>query len=134
MAQVILQGGCFCGAVRYRIEGAPIRATHCHCTMCRRTSGAPFVTWAVVESSNFAFTRGEPAHLVSSAKAARKFCPSCGTPLLWQPSSDASILAVTACSLDEPLAVTPQDHIWTQSQLSWVRLDDGLPRHERWRA
>ena len=76
-----LDGGCFCGAVRYRISGAPLDVGHCHCTICRRTTGAPFVTWATVPQAVFAFTAGTPAELRSTPAARRTFCAACGTAL-----------------------------------------------------
>src|SRR3972149_2108198 len=129
MSQASLEGGCFCGAVRYRITGQPARVTNCHCTMCRRTSGAPFVSWAIAGKSSFAFTTGEPARFASSADGIRKFCPRCGTPLTCELASHPDVVDVTVCSMDTPEAVVPQDHIWTSSQLPWVGLADGLPRH-----
>ena len=54
-----IQGGCLCGAMRYEATGRPYNITHCHCTDCRRSSGAAFVTWASLLRTQFLFTRGE---------------------------------------------------------------------------
>ena len=56
-----MTGGCFCGFVRYRADGAPFDETNCHCTICRRTSGAPFVAWFSVARADFAFIAGARA-------------------------------------------------------------------------
>src|SRR6185436_19306041 len=90
-------GGCFCGAVRYRIRGA-IEVVHCHCSICRRTSGAPVVTWATVASDGFELTRGEPAELRATSKARRTFCSRCGTPLTFQLDAKAESIDVTVAS------------------------------------
>jgi hypothetical protein len=48
----MLTGGCFCGAIRYEVAGAPFHETNCHCSICRRTAGAAFVTWFSVRSAD----------------------------------------------------------------------------------
>jgi hypothetical protein len=123
-----LEGGCHCGAVRYRAGGRPFDVTHCHCVDCRRTSGAAFVTWFSVDARELAWTRGTPARRASSPGVERTFCGACGTALTYR-RRDHAELDVTACSLDDPAAVAPEDHIWTQQQVAWVRVADGLPRH-----
>jgi hypothetical protein len=124
-------GGCLCGAVRYRVSGAPVYVTHCHCSMCRRAVGAVVVTWATVRNQDFAFTKGEPARFRSSPAAERGFCPTCGTSLTFRHDDYPAEIDITVASLDNPEAVPPRDHIWTRSKVSWLRLDDHLPRLER---
>jgi hypothetical protein len=129
MSEEIIEGGCLCGAVRYRASGTPSDVTHCHCTLCRRASGAPFVSWASFRSARFSFTTGEPARFASSARAVRTVCNHCGTPLTFQLYEKVDQIDVTICSMDDPERVTPQDHTWTRSQLSWIKLADELPRY-----
>ena len=123
----MFNGGCFCGAVRYEATGTPFYETNCHCSICRRTSGAAFVTWFSVLAADFRFTSGVPGSLKSSDHATRTFCPSCGTPLTFQSDRSPSEIDITTCSLDTPDAVPPQDHTYVRSKLSWVHIDDGLP-------
>ena len=123
----MLTGGCFCGRVRYEAGGAPYNATSCHCSMCRRTSGAPFMAWFSVPRSQFRL-RGEPARFRSSAKASRTFCPECGTQLTFELDGAGDEIDVTTASLDEPDRVPPSDHTYTASRLDWVELADGLPQ------
>jgi hypothetical protein len=127
----IFSGGCLCGAVRFRAAGRPGIVTHCHCGMCRRASGAPFVTWAAFPRAGFVFDRGTPTTYRSSANAERQFCPTCGTQLTFRYLDDDASIDVTVATLDNPALVTPQDHIWTEAQLPWIRCDDGLPRLRR---
>ncbi|HEY3174966.1 MAG TPA: GFA family protein [Candidatus Polarisedimenticolia bacterium] len=124
-----IEGGCFCRAVRYRIEGAPRRVTHCHCLHCRRTSGAPFLTWAEFEAGAFTFVAGAPARFESRPLVTRRFCSSCGTQLTYQHAESPATIDVTACSLDGPEEVAPADHVWSDRMLPWIRLADGLPRY-----
>lgn len=130
----MLRGGCFCRAIRYQIDGAPLRRTDCHCTICRHTSGASFVDWVVVPRPALRWLQGTPARLKSSEDGTRRFCPSCGTPLTFESARSAEEIDVTTCSLDDPEQSPPQDHVYVRSRLSRVTLDDGLPRFpgSRW--
>lgn len=123
-----IAGGCFCGAIRYRLTAAPIEVSYCHCTMCRRTSGAALVPWATVARTDLEMIAGTPTELRSSAKAVRSFCSSCGTALTFREDARPRLLDVTVCSLDRPETVAPREHIWTSSQLPWLHVEDDLPR------
>lgn len=121
------EGGCFCGFVRYRAGGKPFDSTSCHCTICRRTSGAPYVAWFSVKPADFQWLTGEPASFRSSDHATRTFCPRCGTPLTFVSTQAPQVVDVSTCSLDAPEAVPPADHTFVSARLPWVHLDDGLP-------
>jgi hypothetical protein len=125
----MLKGGCYCGAVRYEATGAPFNETNCHCSICRRTTGAPFVAWFSVRRDAFRFVVGTPTRFNSTAKASRSFCGRCGTQLTFESRDTPSEIDISTASLDDPHAVPPRDHIWTRSRLSWIRLADGLPEH-----
>ncbi len=125
-----LEGGCLCGVVRYRITGEPMVVSHCHCNICRRASGAPFITWMTLLTSDFAYTAGPPAIFRSSAEVGRDFCGACGTTLAFHHDAHPEEIDVSAASLDDPAQVTPQDHMWSGSMVPWIKLDDGLPRLE----
>jgi hypothetical protein len=126
-----IEGGCLCGAVRYRALGQPYGITHCHCRTCRRASGAPFVTWAGVDTDKFTFTSGKPAAYASSVNVVRTFCGQCGTALTYQRSELPGSIDVTLGSMDDPEALRPEDHTWTESRLSWISMGDGLPAYRR---
>ena len=125
----ILEGGCLCGSVRYRLEGEPLDAGWCHCRLCQRSTGAPAVPWGTWPVAALRFTQGQASRFKSSAKGRRDFCPQCGTQLVFRAAEDSRTLDVTLASLDDPTAVAPQYHIWTMSQIPWVKLADGLLRH-----
>jgi hypothetical protein len=127
-----MQGGCYCGTIRYEAEGA-FGATLCHCADCRGTAGAPAVAWFTVPRAAFRFTRGEPTRFRSSAACERSFCPVCGTQLTFGSDRSPTEIDVTTCSLDDPELVPPGDHVWTRSRLSWAPICDGLPTHTQGR-
>ena len=125
----MLRGGCFCGAIRYEAAGAPFHETICHCSICRRTTGAPFVAWFSVRRSDFRLVQGSPARFRSSEKATRTFCPRCGAQLTFETADFADEIDVSIGSLDEPERVLPKDHTFASSKLTWVKLADGLPEY-----
>ena len=124
-----MEGGCFCGTIRYRVDGPPRRVTHCHCLHCRRTSGAPFLTWAEFDPAQFRFVTGTPGRCESRPLVTRRFCGSCGTQLTYQHAEEGDTIDVTVASLDAPDAVEPEDHVWCDRMLPWMKLPDGLPRY-----
>jgi hypothetical protein len=126
-----IEGGCLCGAVRYRASGKAYGITHCHCRSCRRASGAPFVTWAGFDADKFSFTQGQPTSHASSSNVFRTFCNRCGTPLTYRRLDLPGSIDVTLGSMDDPEALKPEDHTWTESRLSWVALCDHLPTYSR---
>ncbi len=126
-----LTGGCLCGAVRFQVTGEPMAVSHCHCKDCRRAAGAPFITWMTLKSGDFAYTAGAPKEYESSSGVRRGFCGSCGTTLAYRGATHPEEIDISAAALDDPEAVTPDDHLWIGSKLSWIELADGLPRLEK---
>ncbi len=124
-------GGCLCGAVRYRATADPVRAVNCHCGMCRRSSGAAFLTFVHFPGGAFTWTSGEPTVYRSSAEAGRGFCAACGSTLMMHESVLGDRVQVTLGSLDRPHDIRPDDHVWTDSQLPWLHIEDDLPRFPR---
>jgi hypothetical protein len=114
------EGGCFCGNVRYVFEGEDIPVADCHCSMCRRTSGAAYVTWLVVPEDSFRYTKGEPTLFRSSADGSRYFCDQCGTPICCTNTTHEGIVDVTLGSLDEPEKFTPTFSIFEDTKLPFV--------------
>jgi hypothetical protein len=125
----MLKGGCFCGRVRYEVAGTPFHETGCHCSICRRTTGAPFVAWFSVHRSGYRLVGGEPTKFKSTPKGTRSFCPECGTQLTFEHADFPEEIDVATCSLDDPEALPPRDHTRASSRLGWVKLADGLPAY-----
>ena len=123
----MIEGRCFCGFIRYAAAGVPAKETNCHCSICRRVSGAPYVAWATVPVATFRFLSGTPSSFRSSNHGTRTFCPRCGTPLTFRSAHFPDEVDVTICSLERPESMPPKDHTRTSSKLPWVILGDDLP-------
>jgi hypothetical protein len=122
------EGGCSCGAVRYRVDGPPRYAAHCHCRDCRRTTAAAFATYASYDRDRLAWIAGPPKVYRSSPDVERRFCGACGTPLTYEGKRWADEIGVLACTLDDPSLVKPTRHVYVAHQVPWLTLGDGLPR------
>jgi len=129
----LYEGGCLCGDVRYRVQGPPISAPYCHCSMCRRAAGAPVVAWGTFATKGFTFTRGKPARYASSPLATRQFCGRCGSPLIFQYNDRPDELDVTLATLDAPERLAPDAHLYEADRIPWLVLGDALPRFPRTR-
>ena len=130
----MLRGRCFCGAVQYEARNEVCNETFCHCSVCRRVSGASPVAWLTVPAASFRFTAGQPTKFQSSSHASRSFCGCCGTPLTFQSTTAPDEVDITICSLEHPEQVPPRDHIHTASKIPWVSVNDGLPVYEESRS
>jgi hypothetical protein len=115
--------------VRYRITADPVVALYCHCRLCQRAHAAPAVAWLAVPFAALEATAGRPTAYRSSDHAFRHFCGICGTPLLCHEADNPRYMDVSIASLDDPAAVPPTLHIWTDSQLGWFDTADHLPRY-----
>jgi hypothetical protein len=128
MAAIKLDGGCLCGAIRYRLSAEQIDAGYCHCRLCQRSSGAPVMAWATFAATDFSYTRGVPTIYRSSPQWLREFCSCCGTQLVFRRPGETTV-DVAMASLDDTAAIAPEYHIWTTSRIAWFETRDELPRH-----
>lgn len=128
-------GGCQCGRTRYTAQGVPRDACFCHCSSCRRASGALLVAWGTFAFDGFRVLPGGAYALHrSSPPVERGFCSACGTPLTYRHLERATEIDVTLASLDEPGRFEPECHIWVEDRVPWLRIADGRPQYPRWRA
>ena len=127
-----LTGGCQCGAVRYALTAPPTRPSVCHCRMCQRAGGAPYMAFVGVRRAEIEWM-GTPKTFASSTHAERGFCAACGTPLTYQ-FRGVDRISVTIPSLDDPEAVAPTMQNGVESRLSWTDGVRDLPgrRTEAW--
>ena len=125
-----IEGGCRCGAVRYRAEGGALWVSHCHCNECRRSSGAPVSTFVGVGSEGFAFVAGAPGAYESSPEVVRRFCGACGTPLTYEAAVYPGEVHIMAGTLDAPEGLAPERHVFDGERMPWLAMADDLPRHD----
>jgi adenylate cyclase len=123
-------GGCLCGKVRYEVSSKALGSMLCHCHMCQRYSGAPMLEGATFPTDAFKLTSGKLKVYKSSDIAERSFCGDCGSPILYQGRIGywTKWVVVTTGSFDEPEKYPPTYHLGVESQLSWVKLVDDLPK------
>ena len=126
----IMDGGCLCGAIRYQVNSEPHRTSNCHCLHCRRSSGAPFITWIEFHPSKFKFVSGVPTQYESRPKVIRQFCGLCGSQLTYQHADEPGEIHVTACSLDNVEVIKLEDHIWCDRMVPWLKINDGLRQYK----
>jgi hypothetical protein len=117
------EGGCLCGAIRFRVTGAPSWSTICHCRTCRKAGGAPSVAWLTFDRGNFELLHGVPGRFVSSPGVERTFCTVCGTPLTYATQGRPGDIDVTAMSLDDEAMFPPTCEAWVAQKVAWETTD-----------
>ena len=125
-----IEGGCLCGAVRWRYQGPVNWTAHCHCESCRRNCAAPMTTFVGVPREAFAWTGASVATYVSSPGVRRCFCGNCGSPVAFDADHYADEIHLYAAGHDDPSALRPQVHVFWSEALPWLHMEDGLRRFE----
>ena len=135
MSEDVLEGGCNCGAIRYRLSGKALGLAVCHCTNCRKQSGSAYSVNMVVKSSDMeidgqlsSYTDGDTE---SGQPVLREFCGQCGSPIRSVQQAAPQIAVVKVGTLDHPEAYAPKVHIWTQSALPWVTIPEGAIKFQK---
>jgi hypothetical protein len=129
-----LEGGCTCGAVRYRLASAPMFVHCCHCLDCQRQTGSAFVLNALIETDRVEILSGSPEPIAVPTESGRPHrifrCPKCQTAVWSEYGGVAKLRFVRVGTLDTPSALAPDIHIYTRSKQPWVKLPDGVPSFE----
>jgi hypothetical protein len=127
------EGGCACGAVRYRLTSEPLFVNCCHCLLCQRQSGTAFALNLVIEADRVEVVTGEPQPVVVEIDDGRTKttyrCPACQVAVFGQ-SSRPDLRFVRAGTLDKASEIVPDAHIYTRSKLPWVVLEASIPAFE----
>ncbi|PWU19523.1 MAG: aldehyde-activating protein [Verrucomicrobia bacterium] len=130
-----ISGGCSCGRVRYQLLDKPIRVHCCHCTDCQRHTGSAFVLNAIIETSAIKILRGK----LRAVPVPRDFgpheiyrCPKCNVALWSVYGHRSQIRFVRVGTLDEPSALRPDIHIYTETKVPWLKLPKGTPAFRRY--
>jgi len=126
----VLDGGCACGGVRYRLTSGPIFVHCCHCRWCQRESGAAFALNAMIEADRVVLLKGAPERVATPSASGRgqvfARCPDCRVAL-WSNYSGAgdTVRFVRVGTLDQPDRLPPDIHIYTASKQPWVVIPAG---------
>jgi hypothetical protein len=132
-----LEGGCYCGKVRYIAEGEPMMKGQCHCRECQYISGGAPNMFLLMPTAGFKYTLGSPKSFTRSdleRAVTREFCAECGTHLTTRPPSMPAVVLKVG-TLDEPrLFGGPQMAIFTIDKQPFHQIPAGLPSFERFPA
>jgi len=129
------EGGCACGAVRYRLASDPLFVHCCHCLNCQRQTGSAFVVNLLIEADRVELLAGEPQPVEvprdggSTQRIYR--CPSCQVAVFSEYGGPA-LRFVRGGTLDDPTGVMPDVHIYTRSKVGWLALPDSAPAFEEY--
>lgn len=128
----MVKGSCLCGGVKYEIDGAVVKITNCHCSLCRKMSGSAFSSAATIPASFFRFVAGEDLlkEWESSPGYHRVFCGRCGSPILKRKAKDADNLRLRVGTLDSDPGISPSQHLHAGSKAPWVEINDELPQSQ----
>jgi len=121
-------GGCRCGAVRYRASGKPKWVAHCHCSDCRKQTGAGYATWLGYEAAAVKWEKGAPKQYASSPGVERGFCGTCGTPISFAGQRWAGEVHLLAGTLDDPKSIAPRAHTFLIDAVPWAHVAPGDKR------
>jgi len=139
-----IEGGCSCGATRYRLSAAPLFVHCCHCTWCQRETGSAFAVNVLIERSAIELVQGDlvRSELPTASGSGQSFlrCAACGTTLWTHYAGMKDVVAfLKGGTLDDPNVAPPDIHIFTSTKRDWVTIDDGTPvmknyysREARW--
>src|SRR3954451_22740160 len=118
-----LHGGCFCGAMRYRVSGAPLLVHVCHCHDCQTRSGSVFSLMALVRTEDLAITGTLDQRRRTTARGATvddSACLSCGVYLLASAVAAPEYTSLRAGTLDDAGWAVPIAQTWTESAIPWA--------------
>src|ERR1700679_3829022 len=124
-----LSGTCLCGKVQYEVEDEFRYALNCHCSQCRRTTGAAFKPFAGIERGKLRITGGADCLLIYGEESAHDaHCGNCGS-LLYSLVREAQFVHVTLGTLVDSPSIRPSAHIYVGSKAAWYTITDDLPQH-----
>jgi hypothetical protein len=123
MSDAVHTGRCLCGAVRFTTTGPAKWTGYCHCQSCRRQTGAPVAAYAGFETTQVRFDGAPMAVFASSPGVTRRFCPRCGTPLVYEGARWPGEVHLHVSGFDRPEDFAPTDHGCADERLAWLHID-----------
>ena len=127
----LYNGGCRCGAIRYRVSGPPVMVEYCHCESCRRSSGSAVSVLAGFRRDDFGILDGTPTYYDSTPGVKRSFCGTCGSPLFYENQEYPDEVYISIGSFDQPEELPPDRHVWVSERITWHHIKDGLSQHNQ---
>ncbi|HEX3695471.1 MAG TPA: GFA family protein [Polyangia bacterium] len=129
----MVNGSCLCGGIKYQVDGAIGEVVNCHCSMCRKATGAAFRTRGAVAAPAFRWVTGEEllSKYESSPGQTRTFCRVCGATLVTFFRDHPDQLGLPLGTLDDDPGVRPSAHVFVASNALWFEITDGLPQFRR---
>ena len=125
-------GKCLCGAIKIEVSGAIDSIIHCHCSLCRKSTGTAYATNGFVDINSLKVVKGKEALSTFAFKPGRNrhFCSGCGSPIYSSNDQDKSRIRVRLGIFDSEIKEKPISHNFVTSKANWDNLDDNLPRYE----
>lgn len=128
LPQFPVEGGCLCGAVRYRLTAPPLTVYNCHCRDCQRTSGATNEMSMVIRRETLERLSGALTAFEKTAASGRHVlqhrCAACGTKVWNEPLASPNLIILKPGTLDDMSWAAPVGNIWTASRAPWVEIDE----------
>ena len=126
------QGSCLCGQIQFAVEGPINSIVHCHCSLCRKSSGTAFATNGFVDLNNFKLAGGQDSLAGFEYKPGetRFFCRTCGSPIYSSNTEDLSRIRIRLGAIDNNISERPVSHNFVSSKACWEDLDAELPRSD----
>ena len=128
-----LEGGCYCGEVRYVAEGDPMMQAQCHCRECQYITGGAPNMFLAMPISGFKITKGAAKQFARKdleKPVTREFCPECGTHITTRPQGFPAVILKVG-TLDDPKQYTPKVAIYTCDKQAFHEIPAGMPTFEK---
>jgi len=126
----MIQGSCLCGSVNFQVDSEAKWVAHCHCTMCQRAHGAPFVTWVGVDDNKFkVIDDSNKLHWHESSQGAKRgFCSECGSTLFFYSNRWSGEMHITRANITSDFHPKPSLHAFYNTHVDWLQIDDDLKK------
>lgn len=124
----VITGRCYCGATTIRATQLPQTVAYCHCSDCRRATGAPVAVYAAFDETAVTFSPDDGRKVVANPGVVRSFCAHCGSSLADRYDYLPGQVYIAVGVLDQAGDLPPQLHAYESQRLTWLHIDDDLER------